>query len=260
MSFKTSHIITGLFCLGVCVLSFFTLIQYPGHAVVYIIFTIALNALLILGFTKDRIFFDTFIGIFLWLGFWLKLSVRVAFMGGKFHEPIGQFNGTGAAFDHALLVASCGVIALLIASFIRRKFFFSYTNVARQTRHESTFALYQRYRSVILILFFGLILFIAITNALLGIYQRGSVPRTILPFGFSGIYTWLLLFGLTSVSAVILDCEFRMKSNPYLVSIISLFECFFSNTSMLSRGMILNGGALMIGVSDNAKKRPIRIK
>jgi len=109
MTFNISHLVLGVFCLAVCVLSFFTVVNYPGYAIVYAIFTLALNALFIFGFTKDRIFFDTFIGIFFWLGFWLKFSVRMAFMDGKFQEPVGNFNGTAAAFDSALLVTSCGI-------------------------------------------------------------------------------------------------------------------------------------------------------
>ncbi len=259
MNVKVSNVFSGIFYFALFFLSFFALINYPGNAVVYIVFTIALNALLILGFTKDKIFFDTFIGIFFWLGYWLKLSVRVAFMGGEFQEPVGNFNGTGAAFDHALIVTTCGVAALLIAGLVRRRYFFSYADAAVRARHESTFAFYKRYRKPVLVLFFALFAAVGITNVIFGIYQRGSIPRTFLPFGLNGVYTWLLLFGMASVSAVILDCEFRIKNNPYLVSVMSLLECFVSNVSMLSRGMVLNGGSLMIGLADNAKKRFVRL-
>ena len=259
MSYKTSHITLGVFCLAVCSLSFFTVINYPGHAIVYAVFTIASNALFILGFTKDRMFFDTFIGIFFWLGFWLKLSIRISFMGGEFQEPVGQFDGSGAAYDQALLVTSCGVTALLIASYIRRKWFFSYENISGRIGAEGIFIFYRNHRKFILGLFALLFVTIALTNVILGVYQRGSVPRTILPFGLSGVYTWLLLFGLASASAVILDCEFRIRNNPYLASMIGLLECFFSNASMLSRGIVLNAGALIIGMIDNAKRCSINI-
>jgi hypothetical protein len=144
---------------------------------------------------------------------------------------------------------------LLIANFVRRKFIFSYAKIAEQDRLESIFTFYQENRRQVLIMFLSLFVIIAVTNVLFGIYQRGSMPRTILPFGLSGVYTWLLLFGLTSLSGVILDCEFRLKNNPYLVTVIGVLETFFSNVSMLSRGMILNGASLLIGLHDNAKKR-----
>ncbi len=155
MNFKTPYILPGIFCLTVCFLSFFALINYPGHTIIYTAFTIVLNALFVFGFTKDKIYFDTFIGIFFWLGFWVKYSLRVAFLGGAFQAPelIGKFSGTGAEHDHALLVVSCGISGLLIASLIRRRFFFSYVNISRQARLESIFTFYQRYRKSILALF-----------------------------------------------------------------------------------------------------------
>ncbi len=38
--------------------------NYPGQASVYIFFTIISNALLYVGFSKNAIFFDAFIGVF----------------------------------------------------------------------------------------------------------------------------------------------------------------------------------------------------
>lgn len=257
MKFKVTHVLVGIFWFIVLVMAFFALIMYPGHKIIYVAFTVVLNAFFILGFTKGRIYFDTFIGIFFWLGFWVKYSLRVAFLGGAFQAPelIGRFSGTAIEHDRALFVVLCGISGLLIASLVRRKFFFSYTSVAKQARLESVFAFYQMYRRSILAIFFSLFLIVAVTNVVFGIYQRGTLPKTILPFGFSGVYTWLLLFGLASVSAVILDCEFRLKNNPYLASLMGILETFFSNVSMLSRGMILNGSSLITGMHDNAQKR-----
>jgi len=257
MKHKATRILSRIFWAIVGIIALFAFINYPGRGILYIAFTVVLNALFILGFARGRIYFDTFIGIFFWLGFWLKYSLRVAFLGGAFQAPelIGKFVGTGAEHDSTLIVVSCGIGGLLIASLIRRKFLFSYADVGKQTRLESIFTFYREYRTPVLVVFFLAFVAVAVTNVALGIYQRGTLPKTVLPFGLSGVYTWLLLFGLTSVSAVILDCEFRLKQNPYLASIIAMVETFFSNVSMLSRGMILNGGALILGMHDNAEKR-----
>ena len=42
---------------------------------------------------------------------------------------------------------------------------------------------------------------LGISNIVLGIYQRGMVTQTVLPFGLNGIYKWLLQFGLSSMAA-----------------------------------------------------------
>lgn len=94
-------------CLFVFILFCLALIKYPGNVYIYILFTLILNALLFFGFRKDRIFFDTFIELFFWLGYWLNFSFRMAFMGGKFYEPVGlNFDYSGASYDHALLVTA----------------------------------------------------------------------------------------------------------------------------------------------------------
>jgi len=252
-----------IFCYALCFLIFtlfcLALIQYPGKRYIYILFTLILNALLFFGFRKDRIFFDTFIGLFFWLGYWLKFSFRMAFMGGKFYEPVGlNFDYSGASYDHALLVTACGVAALLLVSFIRGRFFFSYPKKNREICLEGLFEFYKKYRKTVWLVFFIVFVTVAVTNAYYGIYQRGTVSRTQLPYKLGGIYTWLLLFGTASISALLLEFELILnKKISYSVVILSLLESFFSSVSMLSRGMVLNVGALAIGAMKSLKMHSI---
>jgi hypothetical protein len=235
-------------------LSVWAFLKYPGQGYIYVLFTVLSTTLLYVGFRKGAIFFDAFIGVFFWLGFWLKLTVRVAFMDGQFHEPVGHFDGSGAAFDRALLVTSCGFFGLLAASFIREKYVFAYPEKLTKVPQEGLIQAYQNHRKVVLLGFVVLFVTVAVTNFYFGIYQRGTIPRTILPYGLGGIYSWLLLFGLASMSALILHFEFTLnKKTSYPVAILSLLEGFLTNVSLLSRGMILNASALGYGVFRSLK-------
>ena len=235
-------------------MSFLAFLKYPGQGLIYVVFTITSTALLYFGFRKNAIFFDTFIGIFFWLGFWLKLTFRVTFMDGQFHESVGNFDGSGAAFDRALLVTSCGFFGLLAISFLREKYVFTYPVKLTEVAQEGLVRIYQYHRTAVLFGFAILFVTVAATNFYFGIYQRGAIPRTILPYGLGGIYSWLLLFGLASISALILHFEFTLnKKTSYLVVILSLLEAFLSNVSLLSRGMILNTTALGYGVFRSLK-------
>jgi hypothetical protein len=210
--------------------------------------------LLYFGFRRNAIFFDTFIGILFWLGFWLKLTFRVAFMDGQFHEAVGNFDGSGAAFDRALLVASCGFLGLLAVSFVREKYVFTYPAKLTEVAQEGLIKAYQNHRRGVLFGFAILFVTVAVTNFYFGIYQRGSIPRTVLPYGLGAIYSWLLLFGLASISALILHFEFTLnRKTSYPVVIISVLEGFLTNVSLLSRGMIINGSALGYGVIRSLK-------
>ncbi len=247
-------IATIILCLALTALS-----KYPGQASVYVLFTVVSNALLYVGFSKNAIFFDAFIGVFFWLGFWLKLTLRVAFSNGLFNEAVGHFDGSGAAFDRALLVATCGLFALLLVSLIRRQFFFNYPKKIEELGVEGLLDTYKKHRKTVLASFVLLFTFVAISNAMLGIYQKGSITQTTLPFGLNGIYKWLLLFGLASFSALILRFEFEInKKTSLLVMFLGLFESFITNISLLSRGMILNAGALLYGVMVSLKLNSIK--
>ena len=241
-----------LFAAGLLILFGIAISEYRGESYVYLIFSITANGLLYIGFRKNAIFFDTFIGIFFWLGFWLKLSVRVAFMNSQFHESTGNFDGSGAAFDTALLVASCAFTGLIAASYLREKFLFVYPAQVNKATQEGLGKFYRENRKFILPGFVAIIIVVAVTNVYFGFYQRGSVTRTVLPFGINGVYKWLLLFGLASASALLLKFEyFDNRREGYTVALIALLETFASNVSLLSRGMILNSGALVFGFYKN---------
>lgn len=234
-------------------------VHYTGQLHVYIAFTIVANTLLFMGFRKNAIFFDTFIGLFFWLGFWLKLTVRVCFSNGAFHEAVGDFDGSGAAFDHALWVSTIGMSGLIVASLMRERLFFSFPERSAYAQN-GIITFYQAYRRYVLIGFVGLFMVVALSNLYLGIYQRGEITQTTLPFGLNGVFKWLLLFGLTSISAVILRCELVLNNHvSYFVVALCLLESFFSNVSLLSRGMILNISALAIGLYVSMKRIPAAI-
>jgi hypothetical protein len=226
----------------------FAIPAYPGRTGIYLVFSLLVNGLLFSGFRQGALFFDAFIGVLIWLGFWAKLTARLILFDGQLYDQTGNFDGSGAGFDKALLAASCAALGLLAASFLRERLIFRYISQSA-TGEGGLYAFYLRYRIIVLIGFVLFALAIAVANWGLGIYQRGEISRTVLPFGLKGVFTWLLLFGLASVSALILNFELVLKrANSTLVVVIALLETLVSNVSMLSRGMVINGSALLYGV------------
>lgn len=256
---KQQKVILCSFITLIALVTLLVLPKYPGSSFVYIAFTIASNTLLYMGFNKNAIFFDAFIGVFFWLGFWLKTTLRLILSNGLFNEAVGNFDASPEAFDRGLLVAVCGLMALVFASIIRRKYLFNYSENAQILASAGLFKIYEKYRSFLLSLFVVIFIFIAASNALLGIYQKGSITQTFLPFGINGVYKWLLLFGLASISALVLRFEFELnKSTKLLVMALALFETFLTNVSQLSRGMVLNAGGLLYGVIISLKVNNIK--
>ena len=246
--------------LSIALLTIATISQYKGHIYIYFLFSVVSNLLLYFGFRRNAIFFDAFIGVFFWLGFWLKLTLRVCFTGGLFHEAVGNFDGSGGAFDHALLVSTCGLAGLLVASFVRERWLFNYPMKTKEDSQSGLSSFYLKYRTLVMTGFAFSFLFISLTNIYLGIYQKGTITQTTLPFGLNAIYKWLLLFGLASFSAVILKCEISKKQKlSFVVVLLSLLESFSTNVSLLSRGMILNVSALAYGVYTTLRSASLKL-
>ena len=226
-----------------------TISVYEGSFYIYCFFTIISYVLIFFGFRKNAIFFDTFIGIFLWLGFWFKFSIKISFMNGLFPEPTGSFDFSPGSYDTALLVSSVGITGLIVASIIRERIFFCYPIKIYDNKNSWLSLFYSNNRKFILFFVLILIIIIGFTNIYFGFYQKGSISSTKLPFIFSSLYKWLLLFGLASFSAIILNFEYlKEKKISFLIATLSIFEVFISNVSLLSRGMILNFSALGYGI------------
>ena len=247
-------LIAQLMCAGVFIPFFlYGAISYPGQLYIYLLFSILSFVVLISGFTRRAIFFDTFFSLFLFIGFWIKLNFGLVFNGGKIVGNYGRFDNSPAAFDEVLIVSSLGFAGLLAARYIRQRFMFHYQGNPTHSLN-SLFSFYERNRSFLLSMFVFSILLVTALNWHLGVYQRGLVTQTTLPFGLNSLFKWLLLFGFASVSCLFLMFEYQRKgSESYLVAIIAVCENFLSGLSLLSRGMILNSGALVYGFYKSSK-------
>lgn len=221
--------------------------KYSGSWYVYTIYTIMATLLLANSFKKSAIFFDTFIGIYLWLGFWLKSTFRIAFANGNFVEPIGQFDKAPDSYDRVFIVATIAFFGVLISSGIRKKFF-TYPSVSVYAG-DQTLQFYVNNRKKILVAFVLALAAVTITNFDLAIYQRGVISKSAAIFGVDHIYKWLLLFGFASFATFIIKFEIEINKGLSWVSIcIPILEGLLSNVSMLSRGMIINFGSYALGV------------
>jgi hypothetical protein len=231
----------------VSIIATFAANEYAGDSLLFFIFTFVFNVLLLMGIRKNANFFDFYIGIFFWIGFWLKLTVRILFFDTKFSEATGAFDYSGGSFDSALIICICAACALIFGSLIREKLFPKLITKIKANNFEEQF--YWKKRNYIIIIFIILFLTISYINVRFGIYQKGEITKTIFPYQINGLIKWLLIFGLASFSALILKIEIdKNKKIPLLLLIVIILESFFSNTSLLSRGMILNTGAIAIGV------------
>ena len=220
-----------------------TLMGYKGNLLIYVLFSLFSNYLIWFSFRKKFSFFETFFCLFLWLGFWFKFSVTLSFRNQVFSEgSVGLFNYSPSQFDHALIISTVGMAGIIFAGHIR-EFFFSYPVISIKNFNKSLF--YIKYKNLILIFFFVLIILVSFVNFYFKIYQKGLVSPEHYNFFFSGLIKTLLLFGLTSFSSFILYFEIiSFKKLTLITFFIVVIETFLSSVSTISRAMIFGITAL----------------
>ena len=257
---KKYFVISKLFFLLMIIAFFFYGIQdYKGNKFLYLIFTIVSNFLIYFSFRKNSIFFETFFGIFLWLGFWFKFTLTISFTDGMFREGVGLFDYTPNSFDNALSISLVGIIAFILSGYLRQNFFFNYPKKINFNLKKNHF--FMNNRNLIWVIFFIFFTIVTISNFYLKIYQKGLLPIYDFNFLFNGTYKWLLLFGLTTISSIIIFFEINFyKKFFFISSILVFFETFLSSFSMLSRGMIFNAIAILFGIYKFTNKISTKIE
>ncbi len=227
-------------------------ISYEGNLILYTSFSIISNFLLFFGLRKNSIFFETFICILLWLGFWFKFSCTIGISDGVFREGVGTFNYSKDSFDKALFVTQIGMLSFIFSSYFREKFLFKYPKKINLEFVKLYFVKKNSFK--ILSVFLIVILGINLLNFYFKIYQKGLIPIYDINFLISGIFKWLLLFGLCAFLSIYVFYESRAFKRFFIFSSFVIFlETFITSLAMLSRGMIFNAFAILYGIYKYSK-------
>ncbi len=240
----------------------FAYLEYKGSKIYYILFTLSYSFALFYNFRKESIFFETFFSLLLWLGFWFKFSVQIAFLNSMFPEGVGKFNRTQESFDEVLIVSQVAIIALIFSSYVREKLLFTYTKLELNKKNPNNLInFYIKYKRKIIYLLTSSLLIIVLINLKFSFFQKGTVPDIFLPLGINNIFKWLLMFGFASFFSLIIYLEFLSKkksSNNNLK--FGLLENFLSSISSISRAMIFNSTAIFYGYYRLVELNNLKIK
>ena len=207
---------------------------YPGEKLQYIVFSIHAYILLYFGLAQRFSFFFLFLSIFLWLGFWFKLTIHTVF-NYPFVEPVGSFLGSGNEWDQLLLtadVAFCGVIlgGVIAAGILGAD---KKLNVFLVKLPAPWWYFHIR-KSLWAVLLLAIVI-VAMTNIYFGVHQVGIVSRTIFYFPVNAVISWLLNIGLATCIATLVWWDISIRRPLGLSAYAILFEAFFSSISIMSR-------------------------
>ena len=234
-----------IFLSFVVYLFFNGLLHYKGNFFIYVIFSILGNYLLFYSFRKKAFFFESFFGLFIWLGFWFKFTCVISFRDGQFPEGFGNFNNLPESFDYALLISIVAFLAIIFSYRVREQFF----NYHKKNLIIGNNTIYTNNKKIILFTLFTMFILIGLLNLFYGIYQKGMIINFNINILIHSFFKWALLFGFAAIFSLIVYFEINIYKKFFSFSaILLIFESFFSYSTMLSRAMIFNILAILYGV------------
>jgi hypothetical protein len=243
----------------------FTTINYDGNRFFIFIYGILINLILINGLKKNSYFFEFFFGIFLWLGFWLKLIFIFNYYNYSFLEGAGyvyeNYNlNKITLIDETLVISILAFSSYLLAVIYKDIFFKKKIMSNPASLKENKNKLFYKIQNILIILFIFLIIFTAFFNLDNLIYQRGMKSQSNFNFLINGTIKWVLLFGFSSIISIFILINLNNKIKLYQISIIGILEAFLSSVSYLSRGMIFNTLSIFYGLYKTNKIHSLNLK
>ncbi len=226
-------------------LFYFAYQNFLGGKIYYLFFSFVSIFSTIFSFRKKGFFFEKFLSVYLFLGFWLKFTLFIGLFI-NFPPAIGieNFEFSREKLNELMILSSIPFISLTFSSLLINKFKFSQHHLQNKTLKN----IYKEHRLLILSLIVLLVFIISSTNYYFGIYQKGLISKLDVPFLISGFYKWFYLIGSGSIIAIILKFEFdNFNKISNKIYIIILFESFLSSITYLSRAVIFNVSSIFYG-------------
>lgn len=220
--------------------------EYKFNKVYFILLSIICNAYFLMSFLKKIHLFHLFNSFFLWMGFWFKIILVSYFFNFKFAELNIQ---SLIFFDKAIIVSIIGISGFFL-SLILNLFFFPLNYSISTTLFDNfSFSKFlKKNKNLILFIFVFFILTINFFNFKFSIYQRGVIDNQNIIKLVLINFKWLLLFGLSSLSTIIIFHSLFSNNLSKKILIVSILENFITSISMLSRGMFVNFMAILFGI------------
>jgi len=227
-------IVLGLFWL---LLFFAGLLNFAGSKLVYTLFSITSLTMLLSGVYRQASYGYLFLVVFLWLGFWFKLTASFL-LSGYFsaEEPIGAFNNSAHAWNQVLWIAIAGSIGAILGRFIYGMLRLMPTNRTKKPEAPPWYPTVRIWLWAVVVL---TTMSMAIANILLGIHQVGLTPRTILPWPLNALVAWMLNIGSAMAVALLVWWDMAAEESAQSPFYAMLGESFLSTVSVISRSMFL---------------------
>ena len=244
-------------------LLFFPLINvYSGKIYYLILVFIICNSYIYYSFKFSDFFLDKTLSIFIWLGYFYKLSI-ISITKTILPEGSGAFRYQPEQFDNLLVFLITGIsgfffFSVLYKKFINNKF---QKNIHDEDSEKKLTKFYKKNKKIFFFIFIILLICTNFINFKTGFYQKGLLPKTEVNLILGYFIKWMLIFGLTSITCLFIDYDYKSYKNiSYGVIILFFLELLLSNLSLLSRSLIFSGSVILFSVYFNYERVIVKKK
>jgi hypothetical protein len=186
--------------------------HHPAHVGAMLAFHAAFVVLIALVPLRPRSHVYTALATMLTLGFWTKFLLRLV-IAYPYLEPIGKFDASTPAWNHALATITAGVLGVVVARVIHLVIARARGEAAGNRPPAPTQAptLYVRHHRAAWIATAIVACAAYAWNAYARVYVTGMDPRLVLPFNINAALSWWYLMGLPLWLALLIGWELARR-------------------------------------------------
>ncbi len=204
--------------------------MYAGDPLTFALFSLSYVAMLLALFPRPRSFVYTFLAVFLFLGFWVKVTALLVFEVPLL-EPTGQFTGSAVQWNSALVACSLGALGVTSARLVHI-FFLRHHQISVVDAMRAAPNWYSRHRRLVIVGTCILVIALHTANLFLSFYQIGVRPKVTLPL-VNVVIAWSLSIGLAMWVAMIASWErFLYPSQGLRAWAVPFVEALFSSFTL----------------------------
>jgi len=229
----------NLFYIVLIILFFYTLNIYDGSKTIYTSFTLIYFILFYVALLKPISYSYLYLGVFLFLGMWLKLTLHTI-LQYAYVEPVGMFYVHETSMDSVLLISMIGAIGVL-ASYIMFKYLKIKPTIYLKENSITTkpylYQIYSNYKMWFLIAILVSSIILCYINIIYEIQLSGIVPKTILIYPFNAIISWVIGVGFSILMIVLISMDIKYQNRVDMRSLyVLVLISAITSIGILSRG------------------------
>lgn len=232
-------LVTNILMVLHMLISFLGYPKWAGSTLCYLLFCISFGILFFRTLKCRNSPGLLFLGSFLWLGFFLKISAH-SIIQYSYVESTGAFEGTAKQWDEFAIVSSFGAMGFILVDYLGGLLKLKLQeNPLILKKCDYLLFISKSNINKIMIFLFSLVALITTLNMALGINVSGMVAETRLIWPMNALIGWTLYVGLGVLISFFLLAEFSISSKTSKGFFLACFEGLAGSISIISRGLLI---------------------